>query len=716
MRGIVRHFFSKYPLAWGWGTWRRAWSLFDPLIRSWPQFRAQPEANALFDSADERHYWLSTFARLYEDQTIGKPISWDYAWYYACMTNGLSIHPVSNLVSNIGHGPLASNTRDVTELSNRPTEPLEDGLVHPDWIVRDRQADLDTFDRRFPGALLKQQRSFRHQMGRPARWALRMVRRGLGGGRHLIDVPTPTADVRTERRVRSDVFVLVGLGTILVIAAWSRHEFLGDGVRHLPAILSDHIQAGEPRWLLFPVLAHLWVRMLSAVGLVNGAESSLRAVLTLCVASGILFLGFLLIWLRTECKEATRRTAALLLAGSCAPFLLLFTDIAEPQIAAAVAAAGLAFARVHRDDPCRSPAAVMSAAGAIAFASLIYQGVILALGMLPLVATRQTLGRRSVAAAVVFAVVAPAAAMIAAQIAIGAAPRAAIAMTFNGESNPMTRTFMASSSPVKYVVAAVMGPPQGIVALENFAGLKALWRALTSSDSRAASSGALNVARLFLGFTITVLLLFRAVRDRRWRVLVAVAVLLALPVFRNQQYGYVKFYVLWPIPVALLAVHCRARTMLILATTVLVVNGWLVAHAIGQGRERLIAARTTYARATSSTCWLTSGWAPPFSYTWPGTTATILGTLATGHQPAVQADFLTRSLRRCLCESTAVWTDTTTRDAEVVTAIAQHFGYTSIDLASVLLDPSAAEGRPLMPGVLEYSERARIRACRAVSR
>jgi hypothetical protein len=183
-RGNSSYFFSKYPLAWGWGTWRRAWSLFDPLIRAWPQFREQPEANALFDSADERRYWLSTFARLYDDQAIGTSISWDYAWYFACMTNGLSIHPASNLVSNIGHGPLASNTRDVTALSDRPTEPLGEPLVHPDAIVRDRQADLDTFDWRFPGALLKHQRSLRHQMGRPARWAMRMVRRGLGGVRH----------------------------------------------------------------------------------------------------------------------------------------------------------------------------------------------------------------------------------------------------------------------------------------------------------------------------------------------------------------------------------------------------------------------------------------------------------------------------------------------------------------------------------------------------
>ena len=182
--GDCSYFFSKYPLAWGWATWRQSWSRFDPLIRSWPQFRGQPDANVLFDSSDERRYWLSTFGRLYDDQAMGRPMSWDYAWYYACMTNGLSIHPAVNLVSNLGHGPLASNTRDVTELSNRPTDGLDETLVHPARIERDRQADLDTFDRRFPGAILKHQRSLRHQVGRPARWAMRMMRRGLGRVRH----------------------------------------------------------------------------------------------------------------------------------------------------------------------------------------------------------------------------------------------------------------------------------------------------------------------------------------------------------------------------------------------------------------------------------------------------------------------------------------------------------------------------------------------------
>lgn len=184
--GDCSYFFSKYPLAWGWATWRRAWSRFDPLMSTWPRFRLQPEARALFDSEHERRYWHSTFDRVHEDAPARRHSSWDYAWYYACMTNGLSIHPAVNLVSNIGYGPLASHTHGTSDLSNRRVQILEKDLRHPDWVVRDRQADMDTFDRRFPGAILKQQRSLRHQLGRPGRWAMRMLRRGVGSRPRLL--------------------------------------------------------------------------------------------------------------------------------------------------------------------------------------------------------------------------------------------------------------------------------------------------------------------------------------------------------------------------------------------------------------------------------------------------------------------------------------------------------------------------------------------------
>jgi hypothetical protein len=175
--GDCSYFFSKYPLAWGWATWARSWARFDRQMRTWPRFRAQPEARALFDTDDERDYWFATFDRTCGTDAAGSTSHWDYAWYYACMTNGLSVHPAANLISNIGYGPLASHTFGANELANRPLQFLETDLRHPAWVVRDRQADLDTFDRRFPGAVLKRQRSLRHQLGRPARWAARMLRR-----------------------------------------------------------------------------------------------------------------------------------------------------------------------------------------------------------------------------------------------------------------------------------------------------------------------------------------------------------------------------------------------------------------------------------------------------------------------------------------------------------------------------------------------------------
>jgi len=171
------YYFSKYALIWGWASWRRTWRLFDVEMRRWPAFRSQPEADALFDTADERDYWRGTFQQTYE----GRIPTWDYAWQFACMTQGLSVHPAVNLVSNIGSGSDATHTREHPTL-HRPLGALDSELRHPEWIVRDRQADLDTFDQRFPGGILKRQRTWRHQAGRPRRWALRQLRRALGRG------------------------------------------------------------------------------------------------------------------------------------------------------------------------------------------------------------------------------------------------------------------------------------------------------------------------------------------------------------------------------------------------------------------------------------------------------------------------------------------------------------------------------------------------------
>ena len=519
--------------------------------------------------------------------------------------------------------------------------------------------------------------------------------------------PTPSP---TRHHLAADQLVLLAIAALLILAGATRREFLGDGVRHLPAILSS-MQPGEPRWLLFPPFANVWVRVLSAVGVVGDVESTLRALVALSVASGILFLVALRAWLRSECGDDSPRAAALLLAGSCGPFLILFSDVAEPQVAAAIAAAGLAFARARRDDIQEGARAAYGAIAAIAIASLIYQGVILAFAMLPLVVSTKTIARRRLVMASCVAVLVVVTAMIVTEIWKGTPAVAAAAAVVGGERNPLMRSMMAVVSPLKYVAAILAGPPQGIVALDNFGGLRALQSSLASGGR----SAIVHVGLLLVGWLVTGGLLVRGVRDRQWCVLAAAAVLLALPVIRNQQYAYVKFYVLWPIPVALLARRCHTRTIVAGAAIVLAANGSLVSEQIRRGRENYGHARAAFASATPSTCWFTSGWSPPFAYLWPGTATPVLGILGTGTEPDAQRAALTAALRRCFCDSEAVWTDTTARDAEVVRSVADHFGYSTVDLASVLIDANDVSGNPV-PGLLVYSAPARDSACRATPR
>ena len=228
-------------------------------------------------------------------------------------------------------------------------------------------------------------------------------------------------------------------------------------------------------------------------------------------------------------------------------------------------------------------------------------------------------------------------------------------------------------------------------------------RSLSSASSARDATATIRIAQTIL--------VAGGIRTASWPLLLALAVLLVLPVLRSHQYGYPKFFVLWPIPVALLAVRCRQRTIALAAAAVLISNTWLVARDVRRGRELSAAVQANYARATPTTCWFTSGWSPPVSYLWPGTTVPVLGILATGNDPAMQAAGLTVALRRCFCESDAVWTDTSSRDAGVVISLAGHFDYTAIDLRSLLADPTELNHLSIT-GVHSYSEQARHRVCR----
>ena len=133
------YYFSRFAHCWGWASWRRAWKHYDFEMKLWPEIRNEKWLYDLLDDKRAVDYWSRLFERTYH----GYIDAWDYqlvlsAWLQNC----LFIMPNVNLVSNIGFGPEATNTKDPQEKdANVRTEPMIFPISHPPFMMRDSVAD-----------------------------------------------------------------------------------------------------------------------------------------------------------------------------------------------------------------------------------------------------------------------------------------------------------------------------------------------------------------------------------------------------------------------------------------------------------------------------------------------------------------------------------------------------------------------------------------------
>jgi hypothetical protein len=133
------YYFSRYPHCWGWATWRRAWKLNDDNMSDWPEVRESGWLEGLFPRPLEALYWRDIFEKTYS----GKINTWDYQWTYSCWRHGmLTATPSKNLVTNIGTGLAATNTRNIEEdKHNRFSSPISFPLIHPNHIKNNSSSD-----------------------------------------------------------------------------------------------------------------------------------------------------------------------------------------------------------------------------------------------------------------------------------------------------------------------------------------------------------------------------------------------------------------------------------------------------------------------------------------------------------------------------------------------------------------------------------------------
>ena len=144
--------FSRYPLIWGWATWRRAWRSYDADLSAWPALRESGWLEELLGDPYAAKYWAHQF-----DRVEAGLEAWDYVWVLSCWINGgLTAVPTTNLVSNLGFRADATHTIDQDgrhPFAAMATEAMPFPLRHPPVVARDEETDRFLEDVVFSGNL-----------------------------------------------------------------------------------------------------------------------------------------------------------------------------------------------------------------------------------------------------------------------------------------------------------------------------------------------------------------------------------------------------------------------------------------------------------------------------------------------------------------------------------------------------------------------------------
>jgi len=136
-RGEGSYYFSALSHIWGWAGWADRWQFYDVELNNLPD----DEFLKKYFKGQALEYWQKIFKRI-KNKEID---TWDYQWAFTIWrSNGLTILPNINLVSNIGFGAEATHTKSDSKLANRQAHELG-AIVHPLSLLRNIEADDYTF-------------------------------------------------------------------------------------------------------------------------------------------------------------------------------------------------------------------------------------------------------------------------------------------------------------------------------------------------------------------------------------------------------------------------------------------------------------------------------------------------------------------------------------------------------------------------------------------
>ncbi len=132
------YFYSRYPVRWGWATWRRVWLEYRADIP--PMSRSLISKYERFSpSRATSEYWASRF----QEVSSRRLDTWDYQLSYLSMIKEfLWVVPTKNLIANIGFGSTATHTWDTNSpYSSLSTDSIEKPYLEPTTIEPNDEFD-----------------------------------------------------------------------------------------------------------------------------------------------------------------------------------------------------------------------------------------------------------------------------------------------------------------------------------------------------------------------------------------------------------------------------------------------------------------------------------------------------------------------------------------------------------------------------------------------
>lgn len=135
--GSASYSFASFPLVWGWATWRRAWRHYDIAMANWPTFRDSGGLDGLHASRARRVHLRREWNHIFAGNG-----TWDHQWQYTVMSqHGLSVYPATNLVTNLGFRPDATQTTGAGSMAEIPVKPIGFPLAHPPHVAENARLE-----------------------------------------------------------------------------------------------------------------------------------------------------------------------------------------------------------------------------------------------------------------------------------------------------------------------------------------------------------------------------------------------------------------------------------------------------------------------------------------------------------------------------------------------------------------------------------------------